>query len=446
MADVVLRGASLPGQPHLWDVAIAGQRISAVTPHARAVHLDRPGARPVELDGRLVTRPFADVHLHLDKSFQSDLVTNRSGTLDEAIELSRLLREDPLDHELLVGRIMRGAGAALSAGSTRLRTHVDVDVTVGLRGVQAALAAREMLTEQVQLEIVAFPQDGIDDAVHELLRESLVLGCDAIGGIPARGSEPREHIERVFDLAERFDRAVDMHVDESDDERDTTLELVANETIRRGWEGRVTAGHCCSLAAQPADRRAWIVERVQLAGVHIVTLPSTNLYLQGRTDDVPRRGLAPVKELLSAGVNVAYGSDNIRDVFNPFGNASMVETALLLAHAAHMGSPLELEEVFAMATVRPAALLDGVSGPVGAAVPIVAGSRADLLVFPVRTVQDVIVSQAHPSEVYVAGSPVVRRRQEVHVVPSAPRRAGAVRDRRLGAPPGNRGALAERSE
>ena len=370
----------------------------------------------MELDGGLVSRPFVDVHLHLDKAFQGDDVVNRSGSLEEAIQLSRRSSGRLPTEDELVARIVRGAMAALARGTTTLRSHIDFDRTVGLRGVEAALIARTMLPVGVRLEVVAFPQQGIDEVIVELLRQSLVLGCDAIGGIPARQPDARDHITRIFDLAAELDVPVDMHVDESDDPRDRTLELLADETERRGWQGRVIAGHCCSLTGQrPAVRRR-IVEKVRGAGIHVVTLPSTNLHLQGRGDAVPRRGLAPVRELLEHGVNVVYGSDNIRDAFNPFGNASMVEAGLLLAHAAHMGAQEELAEVFEMATRRPAIAL---SGTVWSGTPgphVAAGMAADVLVFPVASPQDVIVSQAHPSAVYLSGVPVVRRREEVEVV------------------------------
>ena len=412
MTTVVLRGASLPDRTGRWDITLDDALVRAVDPHGRPPVSDHG----VELDGGLVSRPFVDVHLHLDKSFQGNPVVNRSGSLDEAIRLGRELAERLPTEEELVARILRGAMAALARGTTTLRSHIDVDRTVGLRGVEAALIARTMLPAGVRLELVAFPQHGIDEVVVELMRRSMTLGCDAVGGIPARQPDAQDHITRIFELASELDVPVDMHVDESDQLRDRTLELLAEETVRRGWQGRVIAGHCCSLTVQAPAVRNRIMAKVRDAGIHVVTLPSTNLHLQGRDDDVPRRGLAPVRELLAHGVNVAYGSDNIRDAFNPFGNASMVEAGLLLAHAAHMGAQEELAEVFEMATRRPAIAL---SGTVWSGTPgphVAAGMAADVLVFPVASPQDVIVSQAHPSAVYLSGVPVVRRREEVEVV------------------------------
>lgn len=411
-ASMVLRGASLPARPGRWDIAISGAQVVAVEPHA-ASGASMGGE---SLDGQLVSRPFVDPHLHLDKAFQNGLLTNQTGSLEEAIRLGRQLGERMQTQDQLVGRILRGAMAALGRGTTVLRSHIDVDPIVGLRGVEAALIARSMLPAHVRLELVAFPQHGIDDVVLSLLRKSLDLGCEAVGGIPAQQPDPRSHIQQVFDLAVDYDVPVDMHVDESDDPNDRTLTLVAEETMRRGWHHRVIASHCCSLSAQPLAVRGAVIEQVHDAGIHVVTLPSTNLYLQGRSDVHPRRGLTPVRELLARGVNVAYGSDNIQDVFNPFGNASMVESGLLLAHAAHMGTADQLGEIFEMATLRPAAALAGQAWIGSRKQHVAPGMVADLLVFPVPTVQDVIVQQVHPALVYLAGAPVVRRREEVRVL------------------------------
>jgi cytosine deaminase len=405
-----LRDVTLPRRTGRWDVACEGERIATVQPH-------RPSPAPAAdgLGGALVVPAFVDAHLHLDKAYLDAEAPNRSGTLAEAIELSHRLKQR-LTVDDVHERIVRGATDALINGTTRLRTHVDVDAVVGLTGVRAALRARETLAGRPDMQVVAFPQEGLDDEVEDLLRESLALGCDAVGGIPARDDDPVRHIRRVFAIAAAFDVPVDMHVDESDDPRDLTLEALAEETLRRGWGGRVSAGHCCSLSAQSPATRARIIRKVADAGVHVVTLPSTNLYLQGREDVTnPRRGLTPVVELLAGGVNVVYASDNIQDPFNPFGNASMVETGLLLAHAAHMGGEEQLDEVFEMGTRRPAALIAGVPVMDTPADPIAPGAPADLLVIRAESGADVILRQRAPSIVVAGGQVAVQRQETVNL-------------------------------
>jgi cytosine deaminase len=416
----VFSGASLPDRPGRWDVVVEGGVVTALTKWAGQ---SRAGGAAVagevaDLDGALVSRPFVDVHMHLDKAFQ-DGVVNESGTLDEAIRLAAARKAELRSHDHMVATILRGVRAAVLGGTTAMRTHIDVDAGSGLAALRAALDARSRLPAGVRLELVAFPQEGLGGGVLPLLEQSLEMGCDAIGGIPARQADPLGHIRDVFAIATRWDVPVDMHIDESDDPDDRTLVLLAEETVRNGWEGRVVAGHCCSLVAQRPDTRLTVIEQVRDAGIHVVTLPSTNLHLQGRADAVaPRRGLTSVTELLDAGVNVAYASDNIRDAFNPFGNGRMVETGLLLAHAAHMGGSDRLDDVFAMATVRPMAVMAQQRWSGDAESHVTVGAAADLLVFPATSSREVVVGQHHPSGVYLAGERVVWRHEQLEVAES----------------------------
>lgn len=401
MGVLSLLDVRLPGRDGRWDVVCDGATIADVCPHR-----SRGGGR----DGALVTAAYTDVHHHLDKAFAA--VPNRSGTLDEAIRLSAALKREATEDDVHE-RVLRGARMALARGTAHLRTHVDVDPVAGLTGVRGALRARAEL-EAPRIQVVAFPQEGLgaDGAVTALLRRALELGCDAVGGIPARDEDPAAHIRTVLDVAEEFGVPADLHVDESDDPDDATLALVAEETRRRGWAGRVTASHCCSLGSQPPERRREVIAAVAAAGVHVVTLPSTNLHLQGRGDDTRvRRGLAPVTELLAAGVNVAYGSDNVRDPFNPFGTADMGQLGWLLAHAAHMGGIEQLTEVHAMGTTRAAAVWAGARGAVDD--PVVPGAPADLLVFDAASTAEVLVSQLRPMTVVVDGRVAAERHETV---------------------------------
>lgn len=423
MSGLALLDARLASRDGRWDIVCDGATIAEVRPHRAGdggtgrdggAGRDRGAARDVRmLGGALVTAAYTDVHHHLDKAFAP--AANRSGTLDEAIRLSAALKRRATEADVHA-RVLRGARMALAHGTTRLRTHVDVDPVAGLTGVRGALRARAELRVP-HIQVVAFPQEGLGaagagPAVPELLRTALELGCDAVGGIPARDEDPAAHVRTVMDLAAAFDVPVDLHVDESDDPDDATLALVAQETHRRGWAGRVTASHCCSLGSQPPQRRDAVIAAVAAAGVHVVTLPSTNLHLQGRGDDTRvRRGLTPVVELLAAGVNVAYGSDNVRDPFNPFGNADMTQIGWLLAHAAHMGGAEQLAEVHAMGTTRAAAVWAGDRGPVED--PVVPAAPADLLVFDAESTADVLVGQLRPTTVVVDGRVAVERRETV---------------------------------
>ncbi|WP_019373168.1 amidohydrolase family protein, partial [Melaminivora alkalimesophila] len=411
-ANLHLFNAALAGRPGHWMIEIADGDVVSVRPQAPVERLTEGS---IDLEGRLVIRPLADVHLHLDKAFQTETAPNRSGTLAEAIRLGQAYKAQ-LNGPDVYQRIMRGVKGALAQGVTRLRTHVDVDPVAGLTGVVAALEARGAMRDLVDLQVVAFPQEGITNqpGVAELLREALRLGCSAVGGIPARDPDPEAHIQTVFALAEAEGSLVDMHVDESDNPADLTLPQIAEYTRRYGMAGRVAAGHCCSLSAQEPERRAEIIQAVREAGVHIITLPSTNLYLQGRDDQVNvRRGLAPVKELLAAGVNVTYGSDNIRDPFNPFGNGSMIESGLILAHAAHMGGQDDLETILTMAGPRAEAVLDGIHPDQLPDASIRPGIAANLVVLDATSPAEAIAGLRPPVHVFVRGKHVVHREERL---------------------------------
>jgi cytosine deaminase len=387
--DLVVRQARVWGREGLWDVAVAGGRYAEI---ARAVAAG--GGREVDGQGGLLAPAFVDPHIHLDKVLVADDVRpNQSGTLREAIEILRE-QKAACTVEETARRAGRVVESAVLTGTTRLRTHVDVDTISKLRPLEGVAAARERYRDVVDVEIVAFPQEGIvrDPGTAELLEGALLAGADLVGGMPHNEPSPadsRRHVETCFEVAMRHDRDIDMHVDETDDPASRTLEMVADLTLANGYQGRVTAGHTCALAAYPDDYARRVIDKLARAGVHMITNPATNLMLQGRLDHQPvRRGITRVKELLAAGVNVAMGQDCVKDTFYPFGRADMLEVALITAHAAHMSLPLEVETVFAMATTRAAAVCR-VPG-----YAMEAGHRADFVLVDAPTPAEAIRLQA----------------------------------------------------
>jgi cytosine/adenosine deaminase-related metal-dependent hydrolase len=215
--------------------------------------------------------------------------------------------------------------------------------------------------------------------------------------------KPREYIDTIFDLALKNNLPIDFHVDESDEPEVTTLDYIAEKTIATGMEGKVTAGHCTSLAAVSDKIAEKVIAQCAEAGLHIVTLPSCNLYLMGRKDKQPiRRGVTRVKDFLKAGVNIAYASDNIRDPFRPYGNADMLEEGLLTAQVLQMGTPSELETVFRMGTYNPAKIL-GLKN-YGTQV----GCKADLVLLEAASPSEALISQATKAYVFKNGKPVAK--------------------------------------
>lgn len=232
-----------------------------------------------------------------------------------------------------------------------------MDTIGGLRPLTGVLALREKYAHVMDIQIVAFPQEGIvkDPGCDVLMRQAMERGADVVGGMPANENSPADslaHVKYCFDLAEAFGAEIDMHVDESDDPFYRTLEMIADEAMARSFSpGRVTAGHTCALAAYDDHYAAYVIAKVKEAGINVITNPVTNLMLQGRGDRQPiRRGITRVKELMAAGVPVCFGQDCVKDTFYPYGSADMLQVANITAHAAQMSLPGEIEQVFDMIT------------------------------------------------------------------------------------------------
>jgi cytosine deaminase len=349
--SLLIQNCTLRGREGLWDVYCEGRSIAAI-----GQGLEKKAETTIDAMGNLLVPAFIDPHIHLDKVNILDSVRkNVSGTLTEAIEIIWDRKKAYTDED-----VIERAGAvldlALMNGTLAMRTHVDIDTIGGLKPLKGVLALRERYRDRMTLQLVAFPQEGIlkNPGCDRLMDEAMSMGCDIVGGMPANEGTPDDslaHVKFCFDLAEKYDADIDMHVDETDDPFYRTLEMVADETIRRGWHGRVTAGHTCALAAYDDHYASYVIDKVARAGIHMITNPVTNLMLQGRLDKQPiRRGITRVKELLEAGVNVSFGQDCVNDTFYPLGSADMLQVANVTVHAAQMSLPPELEKVFDMIT------------------------------------------------------------------------------------------------
>jgi cytosine deaminase len=378
--DILVKNVALWGTEGLCDLGIANGRFVSVNPN----DVSPAAALTLDAEGRMAVPGFVEPHIHLDKALISERApVNRSGTLNEAIEILWELKRNYTVDEI-ADRASRVLAQALENGISGLRTHVDVDPIGGTRPAEGLIRARERFGDLIDIKIVAFPQEGIvkSPGTEALMREVMKLGVDVVGGMPFNEASPqdsRRHIEIVFDIARQFDADIDMHVDETDDPAARTLEVLAELTIANGWQGRVTAGHTCALASYPRDYADHVIDRLRQANVNMIANPATNLMLQGRLDDYPkRRGVTQVKELLAAGVNVACGQDCVHDTFYPFGQNDPLEIAFLLCHASHMSQPAEILAVMDMVTNNGAKALR---------VPdfrVVVGGVADLVVLDAR--------------------------------------------------------------
>ena len=280
------------------------------------------------------------------------------------------------------------------AGTTTIRSHVDVDTIGGLTPLRGVLQAARENEDICRVEIVAFPQEGIrrDPGTDDLMREAMKTGATVVGGMPhweeSRG-DADWHIRFCLDLAKEHDADVDMHVDETDDPRSRTLELLLDATAEYGWQGRVTAGHCCAMVSWEQAYREQVIAKAASLSVNIIANPATNLMLQGRDDKEPRRrGIVPVKDLISAGVRVACGQDCVSDAFYPFGVADQLQVALILCHAAQLSTPDEIAWALRMIRDEAAAVLRLPS------YGLQVGCRADLVILDAENAQEALRMQA----------------------------------------------------
>ena len=389
---------------------VDGERIAHLGPGAaRGVAAAEDGS------GKLLLPAFVDGHVHLDKVLIRDELREHDGTLAGAIEAihERKRRYTVDDVSTRARSVIEGS---VLLGTTRLRSHVDVDTIGGLTPLEGVLAAAAECADIAEVRTIAFPQEGLlrDPGAYQLMEAAIEAGADVVGGMPHWEldlASQREHVRLCFDLAERFDRDLDMHVDETDDGGVRTLEMVADEALRRSYLGRVVAGHVCSLAAAPHDYAERVIDKCLRAGISIAANPVTNLVLQGRQDrGLVRRGVTRVGELRAAGVNVLFGQDCVKDGFYPFGRGSMLEVALISAHATHLTSRSDLAFALSAVTEAPARawrLTDYGLAP---------GARADLQLLPAPTWEEALRLQPMPEKVWFKGRLVAQNsvRSKLH--------------------------------
>jgi cytosine/creatinine deaminase len=417
--DILIKNVAVWGSDALRDLAVAGGHFVAVPQNAAEI-----SALVLDADGRIAVPGFVEPHIHLDKALISERAPfNVSGTLTEAIEILWEIKRNYTIEEI-AERASRVLVRAIENGILRLRSHVDVDPIGGTRPAEGLIRARDHFRDLIDVQIVAFPQEGIvkSPGTEMLMRNVMKLGVDVVGGMPFNEASPadsRRHIEIVFDIAKEFDADIDMHVDETDDPSARTLEDLAELTIANGWQGRVTAGHTCALASYPRDYADRVIAQLKEAGINMIANPATNLMLQGRLDDYPkRRGVTQVKELLAAGVNVACGQDCVHDTFYPFGQNDPLEIAFLLCHASHMSQPGEILKVMDMVTRNGARALRAPGFEVAD------GVVADLVVLDARDAREAFATRLPRRWVIrkgklVAEHAITRRRYFAHAVASA---------------------------
>ena len=348
MFDLILRGARLDGE--LVDVAVTGGRIERVAPG-----IDGSATREVDAEGRLLSPPFVESHVHLDTTLTAGQPRwNGSGTLFEGIQIWSE-RKKELSREDVIHRATRLLRWQAAQGVLHVRTHADT-TDPELTGLKALLELREKVRAWIDVQVVAFPQEGILSYPKgaELMEEALKLGADAVGGIPhfEHTREMGAHsVKETFRLAEKYDRPVDVHCDETDDPESRFLEVMAAEAIRTGMGERVTASHTAAFGSYDNAYAFKLMGFLVRSGINFVANPLINITLQGRYDAYPkRRGITRVKELWQNGLNVSLGYDDVMDPWYPLGTGGMLQPAHMAVHACHMTTREEVVACFDMVT------------------------------------------------------------------------------------------------
>ena len=324
--DLVVRHARIAGRgADTFDIGIAGGKIADIAP---SIATEAPEE---EAGGRLVTPGFVETHIHLDKSCILDRCRLEQGSLQEAIaQVAAAKRGFTEDDVYRRGR--RTLENAIVHGTTRMRTHVEVDPRIGLKSFDAVRRLKRDYAWAIDLEICVFPQEGLlnDPGAEELLIEACKKGADLIGGCPYTDSDPHGQIARIFEIARRFDCDIDFHLDFDIDASRMNLDEVCRQTEAHRFGGRVAVGHVTKLSAVPPEQLAAIARRLAGAGVAVTVLPATDLFLMGREHDhnVPR-GVAPVHKLAAHGVTCSLATNNVLNPFTPFGDCSLVRMANL---------------------------------------------------------------------------------------------------------------------
>lgn len=352
--DWLVRRATVAPHNELVDIAVAQGRITAIAPN-----LPDTGAPVIDAGGGLVVPGLVETHVHLDKTCILDRCTASEGSVIEAVRLTSAAKRD-FTPEDVYARGRRTLELGIGWGTTRMRTHIEVDPGIGLRGFEGVQQLQRDYAWAVDLQICVFPQEGLlnNPGTDALLVEGLRRGAQVLGAVPYCDTDPRGQIDRIFELAREWDVDIDMHLDMGDTPDGMQVEYVCRKTEQFGWGGRVAVGHVTQMSLVDPARFSSLATTLADAGVAVTMLPSTDLFLMGRTHThaVPR-GVVNAGPLLAAGVNCSISTNNVLNPFTPYGDANLLRMANLYANVCHVARPGDLATCLDMITGRAAKLM-----------------------------------------------------------------------------------------
>ena len=399
--DLIVRNVRLTDRPstELVDIGVTGGKIVAVAPGLAGANETYDGG------GRLVCPGLIETHIHLDKSRIIDRCPPEAQR-----DISPMRQVAAMKPGFTVEDVRRRAERTLVecilSGTTRMRTQVEVDPAIGMRGFDGVQSLIADYQWAIDIEICVFPQDGLTNypGTDELLVEGLERGARVIGGAPRYDTDPEWQIRRIFELAREYDVEIDIHLDVGNTPEAMNIHLVCELTEQYQRGGRVVVGHMAKLSTMPPHQVAILARRLADVGISVTVLPATDLFLMGRDQDHNvRRGVADANFLVEHGVNCSLSTNNVLNPATPYGDCSLIRMANLHANVLQIAGPAPLRECFAMLTERSARLLN--LADYGLAV----GNPADIVVIDSTTPEQAIAEIRSPLAVYKRGRRTVVR-------------------------------------
>ncbi|MEO1294709.1 MAG: amidohydrolase family protein [Cyanobacteria bacterium J06636_16] len=400
-AECVIENGRLVGRSGTYSIALnSGTILDVTTSRIPGTHTI------VDAQGKLVVPGFVDAHIHLDKAFLLARSPAQTGDFAEALQETLRLKEQYTMEDIQT-RAREVLERAIAFGITAMRSHVEVDPILGLTSMEALLPLREEYAWGITLQLAIFAQEGITNrpGTEALLQKAMAMGGDVIGSAPYVDPAPRQNIAIVFDIAQEFDCDVDFHLDFLDDDAPLQVPMVIEETLKRGWQGRVCLGHMTKLAGLPPEELAAIANDLQAAGIAILALPASDLYMMARKDTHNvRRGVAPLHQLQKQGVTVGTATNNIQNLFTPFGDGDPLKIATLLANVLQIGTTTGHQ--FCLDTVtKTAAQAIGIPN-----YQVEPGGASDLVILDAVSASEAIAT-APPSRTVIKAGKVVSQTQ-----------------------------------
>ncbi|MGM8910049.1 amidohydrolase family protein [Psychrobacter sp. 1U1] len=395
MTDLTIKNARLmdyqyPVDIHIKDGHIAN--IDVVEDYITDNESDKKSKTSknvYDAKGSFVCSGFFESHIHLDKACILDRCSVQEGTLKEAVEETGKAKEHFTETDVFE-RASKVIEMAIKKGTVSLRTFVETDEKTELRSFEAIKRAQDRYAFAIDIEICAFAQSGLTTKpkTHELLQQALEQGANLIGGCPYKDDNPDQHIEMIFDLAEQFDVNVDFHLDFDLDPQGSSIPKVVEETIKRGYQGRVSIGHVTKLSAMDKMKRGEMAGLLKQADITLIVLPATDIYINGSNYEalIPR-GTVNANQFAALGLNTTISSNNILNAFTPYGDASLIRMANMYANIAQLSTDDELTDTFDMITKNAAKLLAVKSD-------IIVGAPATLIVLEAKSAVEAIRTNA----------------------------------------------------